>query len=156
MQVEQNVDAVVAAVGHDAGERVEEGGGPDAGLRLEGAPRQRQAQEVEPEGRHACNVVVGQVGDGFEWSATVVEGDVEQARDAGVDAAQDDGAAVSRAELAMVDVERRVVRLRRRAADERCEEQQQRELHAAEDRPNEQTARIPRAGDGAEESARPR
>ena len=139
---------------------VEERRYPHAGLWLEAAPRQRQAQEVEPERRHARHVVVGQVGDGLERRAAIVEGDVEQAGDARVDAAQDHHAAVRSDELATIDVERRVARRRRRAAGERREhgdERQQRgELHAAQDSPDEAPARIPRTRDRREQLPRER
>jgi hypothetical protein len=50
---------------------------------------------------------------------------------------------IRRNHLAVIEVDRGMKRLRGRAADQQRDEHHERELHAAQDRPNEQAARIP-------------
>ena len=90
MEVEEHQDAVRAAEGDHGRDPIEVGGVEPAARGLERAPADRQAEQVETEARHGGRVAVVEDGDRLEREAAVVEGDVEDALDARVHAAQRD------------------------------------------------------------------
>ena len=119
MEVEEHHDAVRAAEGDHGRDPIEVGGVEPAAHGLERAPADRQAEQVETEARHGGRVAVVEHGDRLEREAAVAEGDVEDALDARVHAAQRDLAPALVEEAAPVDVEPASVQ---RAGGRDCEQ----------------------------------
>src|SRR4029453_18646940 len=100
VEVDEHQDVPPGADPDDGGDAVEIAPIVAARARLDGAPADRQAQQVEPEPAHALGVAGVEYRDRLERRAAVVEGHVEHALDARVHAAQRDLAAAPRAHAA--------------------------------------------------------
>ena len=120
VQIEEHVDAGGAAPVDDAGDAVEVGLVELAARRLDGAPVDGQAHQVEAAGAHVDRIGRVERRQRLARRAAVREGDVEDAGDVDVDAAVDLDAPFGVAQVVAVRVDRREAsgRTCRAAADE--------------------------------------
>src|SRR5262249_12400402 len=89
VEIDEHGDPGGAAEVDDAGDAVEVGFVVHAARRLDGAPVDGQAHQVEAAGAHVDRIGCVEPGQRLARGAPVIEGDVEDAGDVDVDAAVD-------------------------------------------------------------------
>src|SRR5262249_17051682 len=105
VEVEQDQDAMAGAEPHDGADAIEIRPRVLPAHGLESTPIDGETKEIEAQRRHARGIAVVEGRNRLERQSSVVEGDVEDAVDARVDAAKRDLAAQAIDEPAAVDAQ---------------------------------------------------